>query len=117
MIRIRYHGDRDHHCLRIRGHAGYAPAGSDIVCAGVSALSLALLAYLRQTGEGDGTERSGEMTLRCRRTEKTDGAVQTALTGYLQIAGTYPQHVEVHITPAEAGERSTQYVPHQHHGN
>lgn len=32
-------------CLaaRLKGHAGYAPKGSDIVCAGVSALSAALL--------------------------------------------------------------------------
>ncbi len=32
--------------LLVRGHAGYAAAGRDIVCAGVSALVFAYLAYL-----------------------------------------------------------------------
>lgn len=36
MIRIRI--DRSTLSIRVRGHAGYGPKGSDIVCAGVSAL-------------------------------------------------------------------------------
>ena len=40
--------------LRITGHAGYAPAGRDIVCAAVSALWGALAAELRER------ERAGQ---------------------------------------------------------
>lgn len=36
MIRVQI--DRRNLCIRIRGHAGYAPRGRDILCAGVSAL-------------------------------------------------------------------------------
>ena len=36
--------------IRISGHAGHAPAGQDIVCAGVSALFFAAYAELRNRG-------------------------------------------------------------------
>lgn len=36
--------------LSVRGHAGYAEAGKDIVCAGVSALFFAAYAELRNRG-------------------------------------------------------------------
>lgn len=35
-------------CVCIQGHAGFAPAGKDIVCAGASALALTLASCLRQ---------------------------------------------------------------------
>lgn len=42
MIHITYH--RIYHRLTVRGHAGYAPAGQDLVCAAVSALTYTLAA-------------------------------------------------------------------------
>ena len=48
------------HEIRVTGHSGYAEQGKDIVCAGVSALSWALVAALHREGllleavEGDG---------------------------------------------------------------
>ena len=44
MIRVQWEPG----CLTVRGHAGYGPAGSDIVCAAVSALVYALVGSLRQ---------------------------------------------------------------------
>lgn len=37
--------DRDNYAMKIHGHAGFAPTGSDIVCAGVTALEIALEHY------------------------------------------------------------------------
>ena len=50
MTHIHYHRDESGHRLHITGHAGYAPRGQDIVCAGISALAYGLLEYLRQAG-------------------------------------------------------------------
>ena len=46
MIRVRFDGAQ----VTVSGHAGYAPAGRDIVCAAVSALVYALAGRLRETG-------------------------------------------------------------------
>lgn len=42
MTEVKFHYDNSRGCikLRIRGHAGSAPRGEDLVCAGVSALAL-----------------------------------------------------------------------------
>ena len=37
--------------IRVRGHAGSAPAGEDLICAGISALTQALLNQLREEEE------------------------------------------------------------------
>ena len=47
MIRVRFDGAQ----MTVSGHAGYAPAGRDIVCAAVSALVYALAGYLEETGQ------------------------------------------------------------------
>ena len=46
MIRIQRVFHRDGLTLTAEGHAGYAPSGQDIVCAGVSALLYGYVAYL-----------------------------------------------------------------------
>lgn len=40
MIHVKYYPDEVR--LQVRGHAGFAPQGEDIVCAGISALFCAL---------------------------------------------------------------------------
>ena len=47
MIEVIY--DRDVPSISASGHAGYAPAGQDIVCAGVSALLETLAMYATDT--------------------------------------------------------------------
>ena len=98
MIYIHCHRDASHHRLHITGHAGYAPEGSDIVCAGVSALSMALLAYLQslQVDTEDFLCRKGELKFRCESDDVIDTAMDVALTGYRILAGMYPEYVEVH---------------------
>ena len=119
MIHIHYHRGGSRHHIHITGHAGYAPAGSDIVCAGVSALSFALLGHLRQTGTAaEAACRKGELTLRCDRYDETDVAFDMALTGYQLIAKTYPQYVEVDIMPhQEADTRKGAGKEHEQHAS
>ena len=49
MIRIRVTRRDSGLEISAEGHAGYAPVGQDIVCAGVSALLYGFVAYLRET--------------------------------------------------------------------
>lgn len=100
MIRINYCREGDRHRLTVDGHAGYAPAGSDIICAGASAISFALLGYLQQC-DTEMTEcdvRPGSLTVDCRGGERVAGAFDMALCGWLNIAANYPHHVKVYIS-------------------
>lgn len=96
MIRIHYDYNRDHHSLRITGHAGYAPRGQDIVCAAVSGIAFALQEYLNELNAVEELIcRPGELKLRGERCDETDVAFDVALSGWKRIQRTYPLHVEV----------------------
>ena len=104
MIQIDYCRAGNRHRLTIEGHAGYAEYGQDIVCAGVSAVSFALLEYLGECGANidDFTGDTGKLAIKCVGGDGTSHAFAMALCGYRRIAQNYPQCVEVHIT-AESG--------------
>lgn len=55
MLYVRYDKKRDVHRLRVKGHAGYARKGEDIVCAACS-----ILAYTLGQNARD-LERSGSL--------------------------------------------------------
>lgn len=99
MIRVNYLREGNHHKLSVKGHAGYASHGNDIVCAGVSAISYALLGYLNQAGCDISEARadSGDLLIDAAGGEMTAGAFDMAMIGYLQIARKYPQYAEVYI--------------------
>ncbi len=99
MIRVNYLREEDTHKLSVQGHAGYDETGRDIVCAGVSAISYALLGFLHDAGCGIGKAQtaSGEMIIECGRDVEIDSAFDMAMIGYLQIAKKYPQCVDVYI--------------------
>ena len=94
MIRVNYSRTGDNHKLSVRGHAGYDDSGKDIVCAGVSAISCALLGVLNHAGCDISESRtdSGEMTVKCKGGSM---AFDMAMVGYLQIAKQYPAHITV----------------------
>lgn len=96
MIRIDYKREGKHHTLTVQGHAGYDANGKDIVCAGVSAISYALLGYLHNAGcvVADAKTESGDLGIAC---WGGNEAFDMAMIGYLQIAKKYPQCVDVHI--------------------
>lgn len=80
--------------LTVRGHAGYAESGRDIVCAAASALVYALAGTLRDTGRlTEAVMEPGRADIR----GTGDCAREFALVrcGLELLAGQYPQCVEV----------------------
>lgn len=107
MIEITYKMIDDEHVLTISGHAGFSGCGTDIVCAGVSALTYALLQTLSNS-EKDGElsylsylVHDGVASIRVRPKcgyEDRIGAVgEVAVTGYRMIADAYPQNVKIKL--------------------
>lgn len=99
MIRAVYTQAGDRHKLTVTGHAGYSEHGNDIVCAGVSAISYALLGFLHntKTRELRAEATSGNMALVCRGDADVAAAFEMAVIGYMQISKKYPQYVDVYI--------------------
>ena len=100
MIRVNYLREGESHKLSVQGHAGYDDHGKDIVCAGVSAVSYALLGWLYQYCDGltQAQTDSGELYIEVDKgDELTAGAFDMAMIGYLQISKKYPQNVDVYI--------------------
>ena len=97
MIQIRYKIDKDECILRVKGHAGYAECGKDIVCAGVSALCMALQKALTASNAVVQTMTAdGELDIRA-----TDygGDVRVmfsmAVLGFNAIVSEFPDFVKV----------------------
>lgn len=101
MITVKY--DLNCFLLDIRGHAGYAPYGKDIVCAAVSALSQTLAMWLSEyapcmeemprieTGEGLYIQCIPKPVWRC----EIMLLYQFVIKGMQRIAAEYPQNVKV----------------------
>ena len=94
MIRVNYQRIGARHRLAVEGHAGHSDIGTDIVCAGVSAVSYALLGYLLKSGCNISEARadSGELLIDCT-DKRAEPAFEMALVGYNLIAKDYPQNV------------------------
>lgn len=98
-------GEDDCFVLTASGHAGYAHAGADIVCAGVSSLLYALLGYLQKTLRRNGDkllpfsleyeDRPGYMRIKVEG-ELPAAALEMAETGLEQLAGEYPENVRIY---------------------
>ena len=85
--------------LEASGHAGYAPAGQDIVCAGASTLMqtlCALLAGEEGTKSGAWDEPDGPrlaVTAAAPQKPWVEGAFEFAKAGFTLLAERYPDHV------------------------
>lgn len=82
--------------LTAEGHAGYGPAGADIVCAACSMLIYTLKQALEQAdllllAEFTG----GNAKVIGRRCAQSEHVFDTVLAGYGLLAQNYPAHVEV----------------------
>lgn len=87
------------------GHAGYAPKGSDIVCAAVSVLTqtavLALPRHARVTPEVAVDDEEGFLTCRLPRdldpvqAERAQIILESMVTGLFEIAREYGDYIEV----------------------
>lgn len=103
MIDI-YYTEGDSWCeLLIQGHAGYGPEGKDIVCAGVSAITQALLGYLEQLERPQTIYREkptvakGYVCVCCKKTQLVSAVFGMAVTGFRQIAAQYPDCADLTI--------------------
>ena len=89
MIRVTAEPGR----LTLEGHAGYAPAGQDIVCAAVSALVLALAERMQEKNlVRELIMRPGYMRIAMRGAEKETELVKCGLK---QLQRRFPRYVEV----------------------
>ena len=80
--------------VSLTGHAGYAPAGQDIVCAAVSALIFALVtAAQEEEGLTELLIRPGRVTAAVK--PQCAAYVRMAACGLRQIAARYPGCVAV----------------------
>lgn len=98
MIEVQYRADLD---LVILGHAGQAPKGADVVCAGASTLIYALAEYLETRRDRfKGLEislKSGLGHIVAQPTadieREAHAAFLTAIAGYRHLANTYPEYI------------------------
>lgn len=100
MIRVYYARGKGEHELTINGHAGYAEYGRDIVCAGVSAITFALLGWMEHNQEeitqfDELMVEDGSVYISCAGSDKLSTAFQVALMGYIQIARAHPENVDI----------------------
>ena len=103
MITITVEYDKTHRLagFTIAGHAGYSEAGSDIVCAAVSALGqTTLLGLLKHHPQGTTytiDEETGYLSVRVTNaTAITEALLDTLTLGLEEIARQYPTYVALH---------------------
>ena len=84
--------------IMISGHAGYAPAGSDIVCAGVTALTQELIRSMEgltddrietDIGSGIASIQYGDLS------EKGKLLIDSFFIGICMIAKEFPDYVRI----------------------
>jgi uncharacterized protein YsxB (DUF464 family) len=100
--------------LEVIGHAGFAKAGSDIVCAAVSALVLSAAEGLRahcqvQTSVMD-SPSAYRLKVSAGSDERAQAVLETAIGGLQAIAASYPRHLLVNemLLHSQRGARTGQ---------
>lgn len=83
--------------LIVYGHAGYAEAGNDIVCAGISTLTFTLMNYIGQYDQiwKDITRIPPAIEAWVESTPEIDEIMNFVITGYHLIEEQYPQYIKV----------------------
>lgn len=85
--------------VEVREHTGYAPEGTDIVCAGISALTqsalLGLGRYLKLNVEYKISTGYLHFNIAGKENELTDAILETMFLGLCEIAQTYKKYVRI----------------------
>ena len=101
MITAVYTKEENTHRLTVSGHANYSEKGSDIVCAGVSALVQSLIGWIENNPcEVDLIsidDKKGEVLIECEGGEDISAVFYMAAIGLEQIANAYADHVHIDI--------------------
>ena len=91
MIEIRHHILPGVGVIEIRGHAGAAEYGSDVICAAVSALTVTLAERLRRADTKTGSGQA--KIVYSRRARKERESAEFAICGYRLLAEKFPDYV------------------------
>ena len=85
--------------LEVSGHAGFAEAGRDIVCAAVSALVFSaaegLRAYCKVKTSVEDAATAYKLRVPAGGDERAQAVLETAVSGLHAIAVSYPRHLLV----------------------
>ena len=100
--------------LEVKGHAGYAPAGQDIVCAGASILTQALIWMAAEMDQAECTASDGPEGPRVvvtarpgadpREDQRMDGGFALAKAGLALLAERYPDNLRFADTSSRGEE-------------
>lgn len=88
MIRITRQGAT---CVTLKGHAGSAEYGKDLVCAAVSALALTLAANAEDLEEAEILLEPGNSRISC--SPDAAGMFDCICKGFQLLAEKFPEHV------------------------
>lgn len=97
MIKASFKREGEDLRLTVRGHADYAPKGSDIVCAAASGLIYALAGYLinlKRRGFRINAIEDGYADIIC--DKEYEEALKLICIGLIQLEATYPDFVSVY---------------------
>ena len=85
--------------FEVSGHSGYADAGEDIVCAGVSSLTdsayLGITEYLHRNVISKDSSGELQLMLEGRPDERTEAILETMLLGLMEISKAYPKALRI----------------------
>lgn len=84
--------------ITVKGHAGYAPHGQDIVCASISVLIQVFVASVEELSDDTlkCEMRPGNAVISYKNlSEKSRTLLDSFLLGCRMIANAYPQHVRI----------------------
>ncbi len=101
MVKANYTIDENTRSLTVSGHANYDEYGRDIVCAGISALVQALIGWLEENhyraSFASVDQKEGELVISADGGEDIAAIFNMASIGLMQIADSYPDHVQIDI--------------------
>ncbi len=96
MTKIAYEEKGDNIFLQCKGHAGYADAGNDIVCAAISTLTQTLIRYLTENDiECDYHVESAELYV-ASQNPKARAAFDVVMCGLKMLEAAYPAYLSIH---------------------
>lgn len=79
--------------LIVEGHADFSATGDDIVCAGVSAITYALV-YTFEALCSEIDVSDGFVSIKCNNcNDFINGAIAVAISGYEALCENYPEHI------------------------
>ena len=95
MIKISYRASGGVIEVSASGHACFAPAGQDVVCAAVSALLQTLALYAQEKKGGTAKAEKGALRVVMRDGKEPRAVAEAVMAGARQIARQYPECVRM----------------------